>query len=560
MVELLTFIRFVCFESAEHRGQGSRVHFMAKDRCAASVMIGTTSTFSRQINDLFAVIPTTSSPANPMKCLILFLSVILLLATPLAVFCQQGTYYNPRDDQYKLLGLKRALDAYNILKAEFERQKTLFDKGLVSKTDLDRVESQFRDSEVNYQQSFLAVIYERRYISIQKAVKSQLPNGQRRVKLTLANMTSGTNEIKRILNIEEKLYSLVQPDVITDVYVALLNDQGAIISQPYETKIEALKVGENPTIEFTLLQDVDIATVRLIYSQNQDQKKIYFQKDAASNRVAIVTEQFSQEAPLASTATYRMRMELFSSSENTFRLEVANLPLQLNVYFLDPVTQARLTQVKYTEGVNTKDVSLNVLLPARANEELKIDQPIKFYVLAIPQKSNIRIDRSKTMTDEQVRSLSIGYAQLELVPRGIGQFQIRAQQLYYEINPDQTVSMTLDVLNEGSRWLDNVRIDADLPLNWTKVIDPNTIDRLDPSAERRISFTFKPVQDVGVGKYDIRIRISGRSDNQPLEAEPKTVTIQVTAKASIFGTAAIVILIVGLVIGIVVFGIRLTKR
>ncbi len=195
-----------------------------------------------------------------------------------------------------------------------------------------------------------------------------------------------------------------------------------------------------------------------------------------------------------------MRMELFSSTENTFRLEVANLPLQLNVYFLDPQTQARLTQVKYTEGVNTKDVSLNVLLPARANEELKIDQPIKFYVLAIPQKSGIRIDRSKTMTDEQVRALSIGYAQLELVPRGIGQFQIRAQQLYYEINPDQSVSMTLDVVNEGSRWLDNVLVDADLPLNWTKVIDPNTIDRLDPSAERRITFTFKPPQDVGVGK------------------------------------------------------------
>lgn len=495
-----------------------------------------------------------------MKFFIVLLSFILLFSAPVALFCQQGTYYNPRDDQYKLLGLKRALDAYNISKTDFERQKSLFDKGLVSKADLQRIESQFRDTEVNYQQSFLAVIYERRYIAIQKAVKSQLPNGQRRVKLTLANMTSGTSEIKRLLNIEEGLYSLVQPDVITDVYVAVLNDQGAIISQPYEIKIEVLKVGEPPTIEFTLLQDVDVATVRLIYSQNQDQKKIYFQKDAASNRVAIVTEQFSQEAPLASTATYRMRMELFSSTENTFRLEVANLPLQLNVYFQDPQTQARLTQVKYTQGVNTKDVSLNVLLPARANEELKIDQPIKFYVFAIPQNSGIRIDRSKSMTIEQVRSLNIGYAQLELVPRGIGQFQIRAQQLYYEINPDQTVSMTLDIVNEGSRWLDNIRVDADLPLNWTKVIDPNTIDRLDPSAEKRISFTFKPAQDVGVGKYDIRIRITGRSDNQPLEAEPKTVTIQVSAKASVFGTAAIVLLIVGLVIGIVVFGIRLTKR
>ena len=495
-----------------------------------------------------------------MKFFIALFSSVLLFSAPAALYCQQGTNFNPRDDQYKLLGLKRALAAYNISKTEFERQKALFDKGLVSAADLQRIESQFRETEVNYQQSFLAVIYERRYIAIQKAVKSQLPNGQRRVKLTIANMTSGTSEIKRLLNIEEGLYSLVQPDVITDVYVAVLNDQGAIISQPYEIKIEALKVGEPPTIEFTLLQDLDVATVRLIYSQNQDQKKIYFQKDAASNRVAIVAEQFSQEAPLASTATYRMRMELFSSTENTFRLEVANLPLQLNVYFQDPLTQARLTQVKYTQGVNTKDVSLNVLLPARANEELKIDQPIKFYVFAIPQNSGIRIDRSKTMTIEQVRALNIGYAQLELVPRGIGQFQIRAQQLYYEINPDQTVSMTLDIVNEGSRWLDNIRVDADLPLNWTKVIDPNTIDRLDPSAEKRISFTFKPAQDVGVGKYDIRIRITGRSDNQPLEAEPKTVTIQVSAKASVFGTAAIVLLIVGLVIGIVVFGIRLTKR
>lgn len=491
-------------------------------------------------------------------CLLVLFLLFPILQT--AAYSQQGTYYNPRDDQYKLLGLKRALDAYNIAKAEFERTKTLFDRGLASKAERDRGERDFREAEVNYQQSFLAVIYERRYISIQRAVKSQLPNGQRRVRITLANMTSGTSDIKRILNIEEGLYALVQPDVINDVYIALLNDSGAIISQPYEIKVEALKVGEPSTISFTLLQDVDVATVRFIYAQNQDQKKIYFQKDAASNRVAIVSEQFSQEAPLGSTATYRMRMELFSSVENTFRLEVANLPLQLNVYFQDPQTQARLTQVKYTEGVNTKAVSLNVLLPTRANEELKIDQSIKFYVLAIPQGSDIRIDRAKTLTQADVHKMNVGYTQLELVPRGIGQFQIRAQQLYYDITPDETVTMTLDIVNEGSRWLDNIRIDADMPLNWTKVIEPNTIDRLDPMSEKRISFTFTPAKDVGVGKYDIRVRITGKSDNQPLEAEPKTVTVQVSAKANILATAAIVLLIVGLVVGIVVFGIRLTRR
>ncbi|MFH0988788.1 MAG: NEW3 domain-containing protein [bacterium] len=490
------------------------------------------------------------------RCLL----IASLFLISLAASAQTGTNFNPRDDQYKLLGLKRALDAYNLARMDFERTKGMFERQLISKVELERVERTYRDAEVNYQQSFLSVIYERRYIAIEKAIKYQLPDGQRRVKLTLANMTSGTSDIKRILNVEESLYALVQPDVINDIYVSLLNDQSAIIGQPYEIKIEVLKVGEPPTIEFTLLQDVDIATVRLIYGQNQDQKKIYFQKDAAANRVAIVAEQFSQELPLGSTATFRMRMELFSSAQNTFRLEVINLPLQLNMYFQDPQTQARITQVKYTEGVNTKPISLNVLLPTRANNELKIDQPIKFFVLAFPQMSSIRIDRNKQMTEEEVRKLNVGYVQLELVPRGLGQFLIRAQQLYYEINPDQSVTMTLEIVNEGSRWLDNVRIEADMPLNWTKVIEPNTIDRLDPSSEKRITFTFKPPKEVSVGKYDIRVRVTGRSDNQPLEAEPRTVTIQIVGQASIWGTAIIVLLIVGLVAGIMIFGIRLTKR
>jgi len=495
-----------------------------------------------------------------MRCIVLSLLLFTVAALQGSPLAQTGTYFNPRDDQFKLLGLKRGLDAYNIARADYERQKELFEKGLSSRADLERAERTYRDAEVNYQQSFLAVIYERRYIAIERAIKAQRADGTRRVKLTLANMTSGTSDIKRLLNIEEGLYALVQPDIINDIYVSLMNDQGAIISQPYEIKVEALKVGEPATIDFNLLQDVDVATVRLIFAQNQDQKKIYFQKDASANRVAIVAEQFSQEAPLASTATFRLRMELFSSAENTFRLEVVNLPLQLNTYFQDPQTQARITQLKYTEGVNTKNVSLNVLLPTRANEELKIDQPIKFYVLAVPQGSDIRVDRSKTITDEQVRGWSVGFTRLELVPRGIGQFLIRAQQLYYEINPGQNVTMTLDVVNEGSRWLDNVRIDADVPLNWTKVIEPNTIDRLDPTTERRIAFTFTPPQEVGVGKYDIRIRVTGRSDNQPLEAEPRTATIQVVPTANILGTAVVVLLIIGLVVGIVVFGIRLARR
>ena len=168
-----------------------------------------------------------------MRRLVLCLFLFTVGALEGSLLAQTGTYFNPRDDQFKLLGLKRGLDAYNIARADYERQKELFEKGLSSRADLERAERTYRDAEVNYQQSFLAVIYERRYIAIEQAVKSQRADGTRRVKLTLANMTSGTSDIKRLLNIEEGLYALVQPDVINDIYVSLMNDQGAIISQPY---------------------------------------------------------------------------------------------------------------------------------------------------------------------------------------------------------------------------------------------------------------------------------------------------------------------------------------
>lgn len=71
---------------------------------------------------------------------------------------------------------------------------------------------------------------------------------------------------------------------------------------------------------------------------------------------------------------------------------------------------------------------------------------------------------------------------------------------------------------------------------------------------------FTPPKDIAVGKYDIRIRTNGLSDNQPVNGEDKTVTIEIQASANIAGTALLVLFIIALVGGIVVFGIRLSKR
>src|SRR5713101_6755177 len=97
---------------------------------------------------------------------------------------QSGSMFNQRDDQYRLLGLKRAKEMFETARKEYERQQQLFAKGLISQAELDRIHSNFSDAEVNYQQSLLAVLFEQQYVTVAKAVKYQTKNGMKHVRLT----------------------------------------------------------------------------------------------------------------------------------------------------------------------------------------------------------------------------------------------------------------------------------------------------------------------------------------------------------------------------------------
>ena len=487
-----------------------------------------------------------------------------LLAPVLPVaYAQSGTFFNQRDNTYPLLGLKRAKEAYETARDDYERQKALFDKQLISRQELDRVYRNYSDAEVNYQQSLLAVLFEQQYVIISRAVKYQSQGNRKRVRLTLENATGGTAEFQKLVGIEDELFRSLQPDNINNLYVSLVNDDNAIISEPYEQKVEKLLTGAPVTLDFGLLQDLDAVTVSVLYGDgSQQNRKIFLQKDASVNIAAIEAEQFSQEVELGGSTDYSMTLELFSGVSNTFKLEVVGLPSEINRYFLDPSTSNRLSQFQFTEGVNTRQAALRVFLPERPTANVRIDEAMPFYALAIPRE---RIDeigdlRDRTMTAAEVEALNVGYVRLELVSRGIGEILVRAPQLFHTIKPDETVAVNIEVINEGTRRLDNVRIEADLPLNWTDTIEPAVIEALDINEEQRVGLGFTPPADISPGRYEIRIRTTSLSDDQPIEGEDKTVTIQVEQEANLLGTALLILLIVGLVVGIVIFGIRLSRR
>ena len=312
-----------------------------------------------------------------------------------------------------------------------------------------------------------------------------------------------------------------------------------------------------------LLQDLDIVSVCLKYGNNvTDEKKIYLQKDATINKVDIKSDQFSQEVELGKSSTYNLSLELFSGKSDTFKLEVVNLPSQINRYFFNYGTETRLSLFKFTESTSTQKVSLKVFLSDRASDSIVIGQSIKFYVLAIPQNrvDEISPDFSKQYSEEELINMNIGFIRLDLVPRGAGELLVKAQQLYFSINPGESVQVPIDLVNKGTRGLDNVQIDVDLPLNWTHSIEPKTIDHLKVSEEKRAIITIMPRDDVAAGRYEIRVNTKSLSDEQPITGETKTINVEIKPKTNLLGISIIILLILGLVGGMVVFGIRLSRR
>jgi len=488
---------------------------------------------------------------------------LLCIAMLLCLTLYGQVNYNQRDDKYRLLGLKRAKELYEVAKKEYDRAQDLYNKKYLSEAEFDRIRGTFSDAEVNYQQSLLAVIFEQQFVSVESAVKYQTKNGKKYVRLKIVNTSGGGEEYRKLLNIDDALFRSLQPDVINNVYISLSNNENSIVSQPYEAKIDQLRFGKPEVVEFNLLQDLDAVNVNIIYGNGTTRTmRVFLQKDASQNLVVVQSQQFSQESELGKSASFDLTLELFSGLNNTFSLEVVNLPEQINRFFKDPQSQARLSQFKFTENVNTRNALLEISLPDRPTAEIVMDKPIPFYVLVIPNDKFSELSKIKKteVNQEDIEQLKVGFVKLELVPRGNGKLLVRAPQLFFSINPNGKVKTYIDMMNEGTRRLDNIELQMDLPFNWNKQIKPVYIKSLGINEEKKIYMEFIPPDDIAPGRYEVRLKTSSFSDNKPVNGEDKIMTVEVVSEANIFGTAFIVLLIIG-VIGIIVFyGIKLSRK
>ncbi|NOY96179.1 MAG: hypothetical protein GXO81_07340 [Chlorobi bacterium] len=481
-----------------------------------------------------------------------------------ALFISGIIISNAQGQASLILDLKKSRVAYEMAKNKFENDTKLLDEKAISQMEYSKSKNELLSAEVEYQKLMLKLISEQSYIIIEKAVKYQTPDGDKRVRVTIRSSMEGNQDY---LSQFKEHFDLFSPQMRSgktyNIFVSLINlTDKTIIGSPYEIRIPSIELGKSVNVDFGLLKDVESLQVLLNYNNKKDEKNIFLEKDASANYIDITSTQFSQEADLGSNTSYDLALERFSSSDDVFKLLVVNLPRQISYSFEDSETKARLSNIKFNQGINLRKLSLKTFLPERDDERVVLDQPIIFYALVISGDSYKRFEEDpyKIYTEKELENIQGGKIRLELIPRGIGKLEVRATNLYHEITIGDTIKMNITIKNYGTRRVDNIKIETDNPLNWVSKINPMLIRSLNPEQEEIVQLTITPPKDVNVGTQEVKIKTEAYANNRRVETDDKTIRIQINAKTNILGTALLIFLLIGMIVGIVVFGIKISKR
>lgn len=486
---------------------------------------------------------------------------LLLLAA--LIIIASGAFSQQENEASLILDLKKARASFDMAKQKYENNKKLIENKAISEDEFTQSKNELLSSEVDYQKLILRLISQQSYVVIEKAIKYQDSHGDKKVKIVLRNAMEGNQEF---LNQFKEHFDMFTPEMrsnkIYNVFVSLVNipDQ-IIIGSPYEVHIPTIELGSSASADFKLLKDIESIQVNLNYGGRDDKKNIYLQKDASANIVDIASSQFSQEANLGAQASYDLTLERFSSSDDIYQLVVVNLPKQINVEFSDIENSARLSQLRFNQGVNLRKLALKTYLPERDDEDVVIDKPLVFYALAVTKEVYEKLGNvNRNFSSNEINSIPGGRIKLELIPRGVGRIEVRAPNLYHEIKTGDSVTMKVTIYNSGTRRLDNVKITCDNPLNWHSIIQPDLIKSLDPGKEQTVVISIIPPDDVSIGAQEFKIKTDAYVHNTRVESDDKTVRIQVEAKTPVIGTIFLILLLIGLILGVVVFGIKISKR
>jgi hypothetical protein len=396
-----------------------------------------------------------------------------------------------------------------------------------------------------------------RHISILSAQVYKLTTGKKEVMLELVNRSeSGETPFAD----EISGGSAMATSELRNVFVSLKN-KGIVIARPYEAVIPRMEYNKPIRLRFELQQpEVEDVTVLLSYLDKTDERSVYLEKVSPEDVVTVNSIGFAQEGMLGRSVSYDLTLERLAESERIFKLRVINLPEQFTYQFNDTEGGTRVTQIKFTQAQSKRNLSLQVFLPEKMDMKL-LNEPLEFYAAVLSEEQDTRYEPGRMTLNQGELTRLGGKVGLILTPKGVPEFELIAQNLYFEIKPGETVDMQLTLKNTGTRNLSDIRITTDLPSNkWSSDIQPSLVSKLDRDAEKDIKVKIIPASDVGVGDTEVKIKAVCEVDNVKIEAPEKNVRIHISGRTNITGTVILISALILLIVGIAVLTIKLSRR
>ncbi len=503
--------------------------------------------------------------------------VLLMLMLAVATLAQTSSHAGSGEEPQRYIEVRRRQLELQSSRRQFEQVEKLAAQGLVAQNELERLRHAVAVASINYQQALLTLLDIQPRISVRSAVKMQEQSGRQFVNLVICNLTAAIDEsqFKSLYNLEgsDPLPEAVHNRTINDVFVSLrggadagVNDPkaarvtGAIVSLPYEAHIPQLKYGEMKKLSFQLLTDVDSVTVAITCRNQTQEIPVQLERAAADSETRISSSQLSQETNLGSQAMYNLTLERPTVDIRSFHLKLLNLPRQISYSFIDPQTQARLSQITFPAGVTRLPMGLKLFMPERADDDVQVDKQLEFWALALNEAAAARFGQERPYTEDEIAAAGPGRIKMSVIPRGVGQLVVMAPSLLTEIESGQVVESTLTVRNTGTRRLDNIRLSAESPLNWRVEMTPSVIPYIESNREEVVKLRIVPTENIMVGDYEVRIKTECLTENRRAQADDKVYRVNVKAGTSLATTAGLMGGVLLLVIGVSVCGVKMTKR
>ena len=470
--------------------------------------------------------------------------------------------------QEALIKLQEAKEERDTSMRDYNMNREFYEKGIVTLKELNEAQQKyesaklkFQRAEIELQKTRLGFLNDAARIEIVTAKKYLTEDGDRKVSVTLKNASN----VRKALASDSTLKKSDVMNLLCIKQMKVSLKSGSIISSPYAAGIDRLEVGEEATVDFHLLKDVQDVVVELAYGAVKETRSVFLRKESLREIPTIETSQGSQQGELGTVISYAIELERLAEDEKRFNLIKIGLPRYYTAQF--KYNKATVSNIKFTDKISRINVSLEIAVPEKLDREL-VGDPVEFFVaVTVPSEARTigklnaeAVSKGRSVTREDLDRIKCNYLQLDLTPIGKGKLEIEIENRFKEIIIGESADFRIFITNTGTLDVANVKVDITPPFEWSVTADPLFIDSLAPDTKKPVTITALPGSGAEIGEYDVRLSAAGEAGYEEVESEEKDFTVKLAPKAKLMQNLILVGVLIAVVVIISIVSIIVSRR